>query len=82
MKSWFRKKRLWLGLGLGLALLLALLLRPGSLGYLLYRALLWVQDQGAVGVIAYIGIYNLATVLFVPGALLTLGGGALYGVLW
>ncbi len=82
VKSWFRKKRLWLGLGLGLALLLALLLRPGSLGYLLYRALLWVQDQGAVGVIAYIGIYNLATVLFVPGALLTLGGGALYGVLW
>ncbi|MGF1519595.1 MAG: TVP38/TMEM64 family protein [Nodosilinea sp.] len=65
-----------------MALLLALLLRPGSLGHLLCTALLWVQDQGVAGVIAYIGLYNLATVLFVPGALLTLGGGAIYGVLW
>jgi uncharacterized membrane protein YdjX (TVP38/TMEM64 family) len=82
VKSWFRRQWLWLGLGLGLALLLALLLRPGSLCHLLCTALLWVQAQGAAGVIAYIGLYNLATVLFVPGALLTLGGGAIYGVLW
>ncbi len=83
VKSWVRRK-FWfrLSLGLGLALLLALLLRPGSLCYLLCAALLWVQAQGAAGVIAYIGIYNLATVLFVPGALLTLGGGAIYGVVW
>ncbi|MGB3202254.1 MAG: TVP38/TMEM64 family protein [Nodosilinea sp.] len=70
------------GLGLGLALLLSLALRPGNICHLLCSALLWIQAQGAAGVIAYIGIYNLATVLFVPGALLTLGGGALYGVLW
>ncbi len=82
VKPWRRRKWLWFGLGLGLALLLALLLRPGSLCSLLCSALLWVQAQGAAVVIAYIGIYNLATVLFVPGALLTLGGGALYGVVW
>ncbi len=82
VKFWFRRKWLWFGLGLGLALLLALLLRPGSLCDLLCSVLLWVQAQGAAGVIAYIGIYNLATMLFVPGALLTLGGGAIYGVVW
>jgi uncharacterized membrane protein YdjX (TVP38/TMEM64 family) len=82
LKGWPIKFWLWLGLGLGLALLLSLALRPGNLCHLLCSTLLWVQAQGAAGVIAYIGIYNLATVLFVPGALLTLGGGALYGVVW
>lgn len=82
VKSWFRRKWLWFGLGFGLALLLALRLPSASLCYLLCSALLWVQAQGVAGVIAYIGLYNLATVLFVPGALLTMGGGALYGVVW
>jgi uncharacterized membrane protein YdjX (TVP38/TMEM64 family) len=48
----------------------------------LQNSLVWVQDQGAIGVLAYILIYNLATVLFIPGSLLTLGGGAIYGVFW
>jgi uncharacterized membrane protein YdjX (TVP38/TMEM64 family) len=73
---------LWLGLGVGLALLLALVLRPIDRSQVIYAALLWVQAQGTAGVIAYVLIYNLATVLFIPGAVLTLGGGALYGVVW
>ncbi|MBF2027152.1 MAG: TVP38/TMEM64 family protein [Oscillatoriales cyanobacterium C42_A2020_001] len=48
----------------------------------LQSALLWIKDLGAIGVLAYIAIYNLATVLFIPGSLLTLGGGAIYGVFW
>ena len=32
--------------------------------------------------IAFIVIYNLATILFVPASILTLGGGAIYGVVW
>jgi uncharacterized membrane protein YdjX (TVP38/TMEM64 family) len=40
------------------------------------------QAPGSVGIIAFVVIYNLATVLFIPGSLLTLGGGALYGVVW
>ncbi|MEX0269041.1 TVP38/TMEM64 family protein [Leptolyngbyaceae cyanobacterium UHCC 1019] len=48
----------------------------------LQNSLVWVKDLGAVGVLAYIVIYNLATVLFIPGSLLTLGGGAIYGVVW
>lgn len=49
---------------------------------LLQTSLMWVKDLGAIGVVVYILIYNLATVLFLPGSLLTLGGGAIYGVFW
>ena len=48
----------------------------------LQSSLVWVKGLGAIGVLAYILIYNLATVLFIPGSLLTLGGGAIYGVVW
>jgi uncharacterized membrane protein YdjX (TVP38/TMEM64 family) len=37
---------------------------------------------GAIGAIAFIAIYNIATVLFIPASLLTLGGGAIYGLVW
>jgi uncharacterized membrane protein YdjX (TVP38/TMEM64 family) len=48
----------------------------------LQATLVWIKDQGPVGVLAYIVIYNLAAILFIPGSLLTLGGGAIYGVFW
>ncbi|MBL1176027.1 TVP38/TMEM64 family protein [Pantanalinema sp. GBBB05] len=48
----------------------------------LHTALMAIKDLGVVGVLTYIVIYNLATILFIPGSLLTLGGGALYGVVW
>lgn len=44
--------------------------------------LLWVKMLGAIGAIAFIVIYNVATVLFIPASLLTLGGGAIYGLVW
>jgi uncharacterized membrane protein YdjX (TVP38/TMEM64 family) len=49
---------------------------------LLQQALIWVQSLGVMGPIAFIIIYNLATVLFIPGSVLTLGGGVLFGVFW
>ena len=42
----------------------------------------WLRQAGAWGPAFYIGIYILATVLFLPGALLTLVGGALFGPIW
>lgn len=42
----------------------------------------WVQGMGGWGRLAYIGLYALATVLFLPGSVLTLVGGALFGPLW
>ncbi|MEA5574267.1 TVP38/TMEM64 family protein [Calothrix sp. UHCC 0171] len=49
---------------------------------LLQQALVWVRSLDSFGVIAFIIIYNLATVLFIPGSALTLGGGAIFGVFW
>ncbi|BAZ42983.1 hypothetical protein NIES4101_89550 [Calothrix sp. NIES-4101] len=49
---------------------------------LLQQALIWVRSLDSFGVIAFIIIYNLATVLFIPGSALTLGGGAIFGVFW
>ncbi|MEA5583185.1 TVP38/TMEM64 family protein [Nodularia harveyana UHCC-0300] len=49
---------------------------------ILNHSILWVQSLGALGPIAYIVIYNLATILFIPGSLLTLKGGCLFGLLW
>ena len=40
----------------------------------------WVRDRGAVGVIAFILAYAGATVLAVPGSLLTLAAGAIFGI--
>ena len=40
----------------------------------------WVEGLGPWGPAAYIALYVVATVAFVPGALLTLAGGAIFGV--
>lgn len=48
----------------------------------LVATLLWIRNLGGWGVFIFIALYNVATVLFIPGSLLTLGGGALYGVVW
>jgi uncharacterized membrane protein YdjX (TVP38/TMEM64 family) len=42
----------------------------------------WVNGAGAAAPLIFIGLYALATVLFLPGAVLTLAGGALFGPLW
>ncbi len=42
----------------------------------------WVEDAGAAGPIVFIVVYVAATVLFLPGALVTLAGGALFGPVW
>ena len=48
----------------------------------LVRILTWINAQGAVGVTVYIVVYVAATVLFVPGSVITLGAGFIYGVVY
>ncbi|MEZ4484928.1 MAG: TVP38/TMEM64 family protein [Syntrophotaleaceae bacterium] len=79
-----RKKRLLI---LGKALLAVLLFVGLLVGVrhlgaqeLLKTALDWVAGLGAWGVVAYVALYVLATVLFLPGSILTLGAGVLFGV--
>lgn len=49
---------------------------------ILRNALVWIDQLGFWKPLAFIVIYNLATVLFVPGAIATLGGGIIFGVVW
>lgn len=49
---------------------------------LLKQALGWVGGLGPWGPVLFIAIYVAATVLFIPGSVLTLGAGAVFGVAW
>ena len=42
----------------------------------------WTEQAGLVGVLTFMGIYTVATVLFLPGAALTIAGGVLFGPVW
>jgi uncharacterized membrane protein YdjX (TVP38/TMEM64 family) len=48
---------------------------------LLKKLLSWVADLGTWGPLIYIVIYILACVFFIPGSILTLGAGVLFGVI-
>jgi len=42
----------------------------------------WVANAGWLGPAAFIAAYAIATVLFLPGSVITLAGGALFGPMW
>ncbi|WP_461483243.1 VTT domain-containing protein [Porticoccus sp.] len=42
----------------------------------------WVADFGAAGPLVFMLIYAVGTVLFLPGSVITLAGGALFGPVW
>ncbi|MEL6165640.1 MAG: TVP38/TMEM64 family protein, partial [Cyanobacteria bacterium J06628_3] len=46
----------------------------------LKNALEWINNQGPVGGIAFMLLYIVATVAFLPGSILTLGAGVVFGV--
>ena len=52
-----------------------------NLQVLLKDTLVWIENLGSIGAIAFIGIYIAATVAFLPAFILTLGAGVLFGVL-
>ena len=47
---------------------------------LLKAALAWIGKLGPWGPVIFVGLYVVATVLFVPGSVLTLGAEAVFGV--
>src|SRR5947199_7173169 len=47
---------------------------------LLKEALDWIGKLGPWGPVIFVGVYVVATVFFVPGSVLTLGAGAVFGV--
>ena len=61
---------------------LALFMLARQLGDSLPRVADWIDGLGPRGPAAFIIIYALAVVAFVPGSILTLAGGALFGIGW
>ena len=49
---------------------------------LLDFVLLWVQSLDWLGAIAFMLVYIIATIALVPGSILTLSAGVLFGVAW
>lgn len=62
------------------AVLVALLLAGRQAGAAAIRFAAWVEALGPWGPIVYILGYVVATVAFLPGSLLTLGAGAVFGL--
>jgi uncharacterized membrane protein YdjX (TVP38/TMEM64 family) len=52
----------------------------GGLQSGLTHTLTWIDGLGAVGPLAFIALYIIITVAFVPGSIVTLGAGVLFGV--
>ncbi|MEO6860764.1 MAG: TVP38/TMEM64 family protein [Microcoleus sp.] len=67
-------------LGIGLAVALIVAAKFFNFQGILKNALESIANLGPWGPAAFILIYIIATVLFIPGSLLTLGSGVLFGV--
>jgi len=68
---------------LGIAVIVAALIVSSQFidiqGFLT-NALRWIENLGPLAAIVFMAIYMIATVLFVPASILTLGAGVLFGV--
>ena len=60
--------------------ILVILTRFINVQQILQPAFIWFQSQLNINPVTFIIIYNLATLLFIPGSLLTLQGGYLFGL--
>ena len=73
----------WLRLGAGLLLLAGILIAVQYREHLDPAALeAWIGDFGVAAPLVFIGVYAIASVLFLPGMVMTLAGGALFGPVW
>ena len=71
----------WL-LYVGVAVLLIVAAKFFHVQDLLRQVLDWIGRLGSWGAILFIAIYVVSTILFIPGSVLTLGAGAVFGVAW
>lgn len=73
--------RKWLPLALGIAGAAVLFIVFDG-RELLRRALDVIASLGPWGPVLFVALYVVSTVFFVPGSVLTLGAGAIFGVVW
>ena len=79
MVHWLKKYWKWIALGFGLVLLsVAISFLP--VGQWVKSFTAWVRHLGVAGAFVFVGVYALATVLFLPGAIFTIAAGLVYGI--
>lgn len=68
---------------------LSMVLIAGIIAMVVYRDQLdatvledWVKSAGVLGPVLFMVLYAIGTILFFPGSILTLAGGALFGPVW
>lgn len=66
-------------LALTLAVVLVVLVRQFDVQQIFRDALAWIAGLGPLGPVIFVGLYILACVFLLPGAILTLGAGAVFG---
>ncbi|MEG3861546.1 TVP38/TMEM64 family protein [Microcoleus sp. herbarium12] len=76
-----KRRLLFLSIALAVPLLIVAT-RSAYVQGLLRAVLIQIEHLGVWGPIAFIATYNFATILFIPGSVLTLGGGVLFGLWW
>lgn len=73
----------WLRWGLMAVGALAVILVVGRVGGQYVQDFVeWVQGMGSMAPVIFMAGYALATVAFIPGSILSLAGGAIFGVGW
>lgn len=65
-----------------LVVMAIVIIKQLNLRELVRISLIWVESLGSFRPLAFILIYNVATVMFIPAAVLTMAGGVLFGVVW
>ncbi len=77
--NWLKKYWKWIALGLGLvALSVAVSFLP--LGDWVKRFSEWIRHLGLAGAFIFMGVYALAALFFLPGAIFTIAAGLIYGI--
>ncbi|MDQ6623067.1 MAG: TVP38/TMEM64 family protein [Verrucomicrobiota bacterium] len=71
----------WIAVGVGvIAVIVAVKFLPVTEWLRVFNS--WVKSFGPWGAVLYVGVYALATVLFLPGWIFTVGAGLSFGLLW
>ncbi|VAW71693.1 DedA family protein, putative [hydrothermal vent metagenome] len=73
-------KTKWLRWGVLLILLMGIVLAVTYSNLVSIKTLnIWVQGAGIVGPLLFISVYIIGTIFFIPGSILTVAGGILFG---
>lgn len=80
IQRWNRNKKIMIGLVL-LGFIIFVIIDSTTTGYLrsgINTALQWIEDNAVAGMFVFMVVYFVATVLFIPGSILTLGAGFVF----